>query len=852
MRPLLILILSVPAAAQRVTVPRIPSLSPTVRAVPSLAPAPVVPSLTPSAALTPLLGSPALLPSAVSAAQAAPSPLAAAPELERLAAGLAVLPPAQAAEAARPVLDEAFAGALSVPADAPLPEFTPAPAPRLLDRRAFSDSIAKGRLSFGAELRSPNPVSMATLAGEPALSAVFVDAAAAPRGRVSALVNAAGRGSAAVIGRFRDARDPGLKPRLDEGLLGATLVNPKSLSETRRFLQRLYTPPLGERSVGPSDVTDWLDKVPEFTAKNNAAFMGGVTIDDGASASAVGELVAAKAQGLRFIEAGPSLSAAQQEAVEAAARDAGIPLVGHAADRAAAESMAARGYAHVIVADEGSAVAAAFAAFEDAPSKARAGWLEKGNPGHVSFLMSPDPLLARELASRSDAVLLDGESGHFTPEAVAGIVKALPRGYPVLVRTSGVDDPALAGYLQAGAAGLVAPQVGDPKEAKDFVAAVNAAKPGAPAVVMLESRRGLEHAESIAAVPGVAAVFLGPYDLSLSIGAAPDSAEFKAAVARIEAAAQAIGVPLGGLAKTRSQADALGAKGYGFVLGVADQPSLAARLRAALAPAARVAAPASEAVSDSAFRRARNIFLAVVAASVSIGTAVFGYTHGLAGVSEYLTTYGIELALSTDNLMAFALIFAQLNLPEKKTRQLLRWGLLAALIMRVAAVSLGLQAVAALTWAVPVGGAVLLLLGGKMLVKQETEEEADSKMVRFLSEKLKLGPAAVALAGVVLLDLIFAVDSIPTALGISSNLPLIITANVFSVLGLAQLYVLLQKLMHKFTLVPKGVGLSLMFIGVKMLLESLLHLHVGAPLSLLAVALLIGGSVALSLRSAKA
>jgi tellurite resistance protein TerC len=863
MRALLFLIITVPAAAQRASVPPVPRLVPPVASValapgvvPSLRPAPVVPSVAASPALAPLMAPLSAPNAAPAAALSAPHASPAAPELHRLADALAVVPPA-APEAARPALDASFdAAGLPAAADAPLPEFVAAPAPRLLDRRGFADSLGSGRLSFGAELRSPNPVSIATLARDPRVSAVFVDASAAPRGRVSALVAAAGRGSAAVVGRFRSAGDPGLKPRLDEGLLGATLENPKSLKETLRFLRRLYTPPLGERSVGPSDVTEWLDAVPEFTAKNNAAFSGGVTIGDSASAAAIGSIVKAKSRGLRFVEVDArGLSPAELAAVETAVREAGLPLVGRAAGRAEAEALAARGYAHALVADEESAVDSAFAAFDDVAAPAEAGWLRSGRPGHVSFLMSPDPVLARHLAARSDAVLLDGESGHFTPEAVAEVVRALPAGFPVLVRLSGVDDPALAGYLKAGAAGLVAPQVANAREAKDFVAAVAAAKPGASAVAMLESRRGLANAESIAAVPGLAAVFVGPYDLSLSIGAPSETPEFKAAVARIEAAARAAGVPLGGLAKTRSQADALGERGYGFVLGVADQPALAARLRSALAPApaaVALAAPGSG-PTDKEFRRARNLFLAIVAAVVSLGSAGFGLHYGLEGAAQYLTTYGVELALSIDNLMAFTLILSQLGLSGAAARKTLGWGLFGALIMHVIASTLGLKLLTSLPFAIPLGGAVLLLLGVKMLLKSgEDDGHGDPRLTNFLQNKLKLSALWAGILAVSFVNLIFALDSIPTALGITQHLPIIIAANVASVLGLSQLYVLLQKLVGRFALVPKGVGLSLVFIGLKMVLESFLHFHLSPFISLAVIASLIGGAAYLSGRPKKA
>jgi tellurite resistance protein TerC len=256
------------------------------------------------------------------------------------------------------------------------------------------------------------------------------------------------------------------------------------------------------------------------------------------------------------------------------------------------------------------------------------------------------------------------------------------------------------------------------------------------------------------------------------------------------------------------------------------------------------AAPIREEATPEQFRRARNTFLAIVAAVVSLGSAGFGWYYGLEGAAQYLTTYGVELALSIDNLMAFTLILSQLGLHGAQARRTLGWGLVGALVMHVIASTLGLKLLTSLPFAIPVGGAVLLLLGVKMLLKSgEDDGHGDPRLTDFLQNKLKLSALWAGILAVTFVNLIFALDSIPTALGITQHLPIILAANVASVLGLSQLYILLQRLAGRFEHVPKGVGLSLVFIGAKMVLETFLHFHLSPFISLAVVASLIAGAM---------
>lgn len=411
-----------------------------------------------------------------------------------------------------------------------------------------------------AELSVPNPVS-ATTAIQSGANALFIDAAAAERGQISAVVKAAdaaagGARIVSVIGRFQDSRDVTLKPKLDEGLRGAVLERAESVKDVLRFLRRAYLPPLGERSVGPSDVTAYLTRADDFIAHNNERFRAGIQIATPRGAANAATLLKAKARGLRFVELGAALSPADQAAVRAAAAAAGVSVV---------ES----------VRTDRAAVASAFERYADVPADPA----KDAQTLQLGFLMSPDPVMARELSERAGGLWVDAEDGQFSPEAVGRVLAAAAPGKPKVVRAVEWNDPHIADYVAAGATGIVAPQVSQAWQARAFVAAVKRANPRAMAVVMIETRRGLSNVEEIASVPGIDVLFIGPNDLALSLGAKQGGAEFNAAVARIEAAARAAGVPLGGLSKSRSETYAEHARGYRLVTTVSDQKALAGYLR---------------------------------------------------------------------------------------------------------------------------------------------------------------------------------------------------------------------------------------------------------------------------------
>lgn len=516
-----------------------------------------------------------------------------------------VAAPRLEAQAARwsAAMDGASFAAAAAPA-----ELVHAPAPSLFDKTAFASALKDGRLAYGVELESPNPTTAATLARNRAIGTLVVDAESAERGRLAALAKAVSHVQTAIVGVFRSVQGALLKPKLDEGLLGALLENPGGLKDTLRFLRRVYVPPQGERGVGPSEVSGHLSRSAEFIAKNNAAFVGGVVIGDARSAGRIESIVKAAPRGLKLVQLdsralalslgvpeGAPAHAALVARVEDAARGAGVALGGRAETREQALALRARGYRHVIVGSEREAAAGAFADYEDVARDARVEpapgsgtlreWVARRKLLSVGMITTPDLGLARAMASRAHGIWVDGEHGQFPLARARELIRALSRETPVVARVSRHDAPEIEAYIAAGASAIVAPSVSTPAQARAFVARVKRADPRALAIPMIENEKGLSRVEEIAAVPGVDLLFVGPNDLGLSMGAAPESPAFKAALARIESAARAAGLPVGGLAKSRSTAQAMHAKGYSLLIAVVDQNGVEQRFAKTLAGA---------------------------------------------------------------------------------------------------------------------------------------------------------------------------------------------------------------------------------------------------------------------------
>lgn len=223
-----------------------------------------------------------------------------------------------------------------------------------------------------------------------------------------------------------------------------------------------------------------------------------------------------------------------------------------------------------------------------------------------------------------------------------------------------------------------------------------------------------------------------------------------------------------------------------------------------------------------------------------LGWELFGAARHQKGL-EFLAGYLIELSLSVDNLFVFLLIFSYFKVPPKYQHRVLYWGVLGALVMRIAMIMLGTELIDRFHWIIYFFGAFLVYTGLQMLRGGETEiQPEDNIVVRFVSrfvpitrhyERRKFFTVVdgkrvgtlllLVLVVVEVTDLVFAVDSIPAIFGVTTDRFIVYTSNVFAILGLRTFYFLLAGVVEKFHYLKIGLGIVLSFIGLKMLLPLL-------------------------------
>jgi tellurite resistance protein TerC len=246
--------------------------------------------------------------------------------------------------------------------------------------------------------------------------------------------------------------------------------------------------------------------------------------------------------------------------------------------------------------------------------------------------------------------------------------------------------------------------------------------------------------------------------------------------------------------------------------------------------------------------------------SVWVGLALL-FAAGLAYFATpqvaltFLTGYLIEESLSIDNIFVIVLIFQYFAVPAQYQHRVLFWGILGALIMRGIFIGLGTALLARFEWIIYVFGALLVITGIRMALKQDEEFQGDQnpvvKLVRrifpltdgyrgkdfFVIENGKryATPLMLVLVLVEATDLIFAVDSIPAIFGITRDPFIVFTSNIFAIMGLRSLFFLLAHVVTKFHLLKYGLAIILTFVGVKMIIEPWVHIPI-----LLSLAVVLG------------
>jgi tellurite resistance protein TerC len=202
---------------------------------------------------------------------------------------------------------------------------------------------------------------------------------------------------------------------------------------------------------------------------------------------------------------------------------------------------------------------------------------------------------------------------------------------------------------------------------------------------------------------------------------------------------------------------------------------------------------------------------------------------------EFLTGFVVEKSLSVDNIFVFVVVFSYFAIPAKYQHRVLFYGILGALVFRIIFISIG-AALMQLHWVIWVFGGFLILTGFKILFAPEKPIDPEKNPIikllrriipvtpklegdRFFLRKngiLHATPLLVALVFIEISDIIFAVDSVPAIFAITREPMIVFTSNVFAILGLRALFFLLAGIMHKFWALKYGLGIILVFVGLKM------------------------------------
>ena len=216
----------------------------------------------------------------------------------------------------------------------------------------------------------------------------------------------------------------------------------------------------------------------------------------------------------------------------------------------------------------------------------------------------------------------------------------------------------------------------------------------------------------------------------------------------------------------------------------------------------------------------------------------------------FLTGYLIEKALAVDNVFVWLMLFSYFAVPAALQRRVLIYGVLGAIVLRTIMIFAGSWLVTQFSWLLYLFGAFLLFTGIKMaLAKEDDSAIGDKPFVRWLRGHLRMTdqiegekffvrkngvlfatPLLLVLIMVELSDVIFAVDSIPAIFAVTTDPFIVLTSNLFAILGLRAMYFLLANVAERFTLLKYGLSLILVFIGVKMLIVDIFHIPIAISL----------------------
>jgi len=236
---------------------------------------------------------------------------------------------------------------------------------------------------------------------------------------------------------------------------------------------------------------------------------------------------------------------------------------------------------------------------------------------------------------------------------------------------------------------------------------------------------------------------------------------------------------------------------------------------------------------------------------------------------DFLTGYVIEYSLSVDNIFVFVLIFAYFRVPPRSQHRVLVWGIVGALVMRGVMIWVGVTLVEKFHFVLYIFGAFLFLTGIRMLFDRDAEMDFEKNFFmrwcrkvlpltqdfqgrRFTARvegRLMFTPLLLVLILVDVMDLVFAVDSIPAVFAITTDQFIVYTSNICAILGLRSLYFLLARMIDRFIYLKTGLALILLFVGTKMIVGQ--RFHIPNWISLLIIVAILAATITISLAATK-
>ena len=272
-------------------------------------------------------------------------------------------------------------------------------------------------------------------------------------------------------------------------------------------------------------------------------------------------------------------------------------------------------------------------------------------------------------------------------------------------------------------------------------------------------------------------------------------------------------------------------------------------------------------VTKTAFKKVA----AIVALAMAFCAGIY-FVMGQQAAFEFLGAYLIEFSLSIDNLFVFITVFTAFRVPVDYQHRALAWGIWTAVVLRFIFIFLGVSIVEKFEWVLYIFGFILLWSAYKMYKGDEGDEESDvtdnmgykilskfmpitkdfvdNHFVTKVDNKWHATPLLAALMVIEASDIMFAIDSVPAALSVSTNMFLVYTSNILAILGLRQLYFVLEHLQERFAYVRYGVAIILGFTGVKLAIL-MFHIHIPILASIGFIFAVLVGSIVLSIYKTK-